>query len=209
MMVRAYIAGVPGSSPATLRNRAASRRYPPQRLGFSSGHPGSHSLKTVAFTGHRPEKLPWGTNENSPEGTLFKFRLREALEYLIGRGYVNFLSGATRGFDTIAAEIVISLRDVYPWIKLIVVLPCADQAARGNADDRERWENIVHNSDHVETLAPVFDKSCMFRRNRYLVDNADLVLAAYHKGSTGGTAMTVEYAREQGVKVRRLSFEHH
>ena len=206
MMAKAY--STPTQSQAPLYRRNASRQYPTQR-GPASASFGSRSFKTVAFTGHRPEKLPWGNNDNSPEGTLFKFRLREALEYLIGRGYVNFLSGAARGFDTIAAEIVLSLREVYPWVRLTVVLPCADQAARWNAEDKRRWDNIVHNSDHVETLAPVYDKSCMFRRNRYLVDNADLVLAAYHKGSTGGTAMTVDYARKQGVKVRRLSFEHH
>ena len=203
MMAKAY--STPTQSQAPLYRRNASMQYPTQR-GPASASFGSRSFKTVAFTGHRPEKLPWGTNDNSPEGALFKFRLREALEYLIGRGYVNFLSGAARGFDTVAAEIVISLREVYPWVRLTVVLPCADQAARWNAEDKRRWENIVHNSDHVETLAPMYDKSCMFRRNRYLVDNADLVLAAYHKGSTGGTAMTVDYAHKRGKKVRRLSF---
>lgn len=204
MMARAY--NTSAQSQAPLYRRNDSRHYPTQR-GPASTSFGSRSFKTVAFTGHRPEKLPWGTNENSPEGALFKFRLREALEYLIGRGYVNFLSGAARGFDTIAAEIVISLREIYPWVRLTVVLPCADQAARWNAEEKRRWENIVHNSDHVETLAPVYDKSCMFRRNRYLVDNADLVLAAYHKGSTGGTAMTVDYAHKRQVKVRRISFD--
>ena len=203
MMAKAY--STPTQSQAPLYRRNASMQYPTQR-GPASASFGSRSFKTVAFTGHRPEKLPWDNNDNSPEGALFKFLLREALEYLIGRGYVNFLSGAARGFDTIAAEIVISLREVYPWVRLTVVLPCADQAARWNAEDKRRWENIVHNSDHVETLAPMYDKSCMFRRNRYLVDNADLVLAAYHKGSSGGTAMTVEYAHKRGKKVRRLSF---
>ena len=204
MMAKAY--STPTQSQAPLYRRNASMQYPTQR-GPASASFGSRSFKTVAFTGHRPEKLPWGTNDNSPEGALFKFRLREALEYLIGRGYVNFLSGAARGFDTISAEIVISLREVYPWVRLTVVLPCADQAARWNAEDKRRWENIVHNSDHVETLAPVYDKSCMFRRNRYLVDNADLVLAAYHKGSSGGTAMTVDYAHKKQVEVRRISFD--
>ena len=204
MMAKAY--STPTQSQAPLYRRNASMQYPTQR-GPASASFGSRSFKTVAFTGHRPEKLPWGTNDNSPEGALFKFRLREALEYLIGRGYVNFLSGAARGFDTIAAEIVISLREVYPWVRLTVVLPCADQAVRWNAEDKRRWENIVHNSDHVETLAPVYDKSCIFRRNRYLVDNADLVLAAYHKGSSGGTAMTVDYAHKKQVEVRRISFD--
>lgn len=164
------------------------------------------SIKTVAFTGHRPEKLPWGSDETSSSALLYKFRLREALEYLIGRGYVNFMSGAARGFDTMAAEMVLSLRDIYPWVKLIVVLPCADQSSRWNDEDRVRWENIVWQSDHVETLAEKFDKGCMFRRNRFLVDHSDIVLAAYDGTSTGGTAMTINYAHSRNVRVRRLAF---
>lgn len=44
-------------------------------------------------------------------------------------------------------------------------------------------------------------KGCMFRRNRYLVDNSDVLLAAYD-GQAGGTAMTCEYARQNGVQVQ-------
>ena len=41
----------------------------------------------------------------------------------------------------------------------------------------------------------------MFRRNRYMVDNANLLLAAYD-GQPGGTAMTVEYAENTRVPVQ-------
>ena len=53
-------------------------------------------MKSCAFAGHRPEKMPWGNDENTPAAIEFKFRLREALEYLIGRGYTDFLSGGSR-----------------------------------------------------------------------------------------------------------------
>ena len=43
----------------------------------------------------------------------------------------------------------------------------------------------------------------MFQRNRYLVDNADLVLAAYD-GQPGGTAMTCGYAEEMGAPVKMI-----
>ena len=165
------------------------------------------STETVAFTGHRPEKLPWGTDENSPAAVLYKFRLREALEYMIGRGYTTFLSGAARGFDTMAAEIVLSLREVYPWVRLIVVLPCADQAKKWSDDDRARWENIILNSDHVETLQQSFTRSCMFKRNRYLVDHSSVVFACFNGDQHSGTAMTVNYAHQKNVKVRRLKLE--
>lgn len=162
-------------------------------------------LKTVVFTGHRPEKLPWGTNEDEPDAVLFKSRLHAALEYLIGLGYVNYMSGAARGFDSIAAETVIDLRREYPWVQLIVALPCTNQAERWSDADRARWEHIVRNADRVDVLAQYYDRGCMFRRNRYLVNHSDMVLAAYDGSHSGGTAMTVDYARQRGVKVRRIA----
>ena len=74
--------------------------------------------KACAFTGHRPGKLPWGYDEKAATCMEFKFRLRESLEYLIGKGYVDFLSGGALGFDLMAAEMVLSLREKYPWIRL-------------------------------------------------------------------------------------------
>ena len=48
-----------------------------------------------------------------------------------------------------------------------------------------------------------YTRSAMFRRNHYLVDNADLLLAAYD-GQPGGTAMTCELARRYAVPVMKL-----
>ena len=41
----------------------------------------------------------------------------------------------------------------------------------------------------------------MFIRNRYLVNNADLLLAAYDE-QPGGTEMTIQTAKANGVKVQ-------
>ena len=191
----------------TVRSRAIKESVYSTPFRDSTSHPQWKSAETVSFTGHRPEKLPWGTDENSPAAILYKFRLREALEYMIGCGYTTFLSGAARGFDTMAAEIVLSLREVYPWIKLIIVLPCADQAKKWNDNDRARWENIIINSDHVETLQQSFTRSCMFKRNRYLVDHSSVVLACFNGDQHSGTAMTVNYAHQKNVKVRRLKLD--
>ena len=43
----------------------------------------------------------------------------------------------------------------------------------------------------------------MFRRNRYLVDEADLLLAAFD-GKPGGTAMTVDYANRTRVPIKYI-----
>ena len=90
--------------------------------------------KTCAFTGYRPQKMPWGEDEGSPLCVAFKARLKRALESLIGDGYVTFLSGCARGFDTMAAEAVLELRETYPWIRLEMVSPWDGQA--------NRWSDI-------------------------------------------------------------------
>ena len=40
---------------------------------------------TCCFTGHRPEKLPWGSDESSPDCGLLKERLAQTLEGLYRR----------------------------------------------------------------------------------------------------------------------------
>ena len=41
---------------------------------------------------------------------------------------------------------------------------------------------------------------CMQRRNRYLVDHASLLIAAYD-GSSGGTRNTIQYAISRGLDI--------
>ena len=46
----------------------------------------------------------------------------------------------------------------------------------------------------------------MLKRDRYMVDNSDIVVA-YLTKSSGGTYYTVKYANEKGVKVVNLANE--
>lgn len=160
--------------------------------------------KVCAFTGYRPAKMPWGGDESDARCVEFRFRLREALEYLIGRGYADFMSGGALGFDQMAAEIVLSLREKYPWVRLIMVLPFDGQADKWTEAQRRRWLDIIEASDRVVHISHGYDRGVFYRRNHYLVENADLLLAACD-GQPGGTADTVAYARRHGVRVARLN----
>jgi uncharacterized phage-like protein YoqJ len=164
---------------------------------------GKHICKVCAFTGYRPSKLPWGYDEGDARCMDFKFRLRESLEYLIGRGYADFLSGGALGFDLMAAELVLSLREKYPWIRLIMVIPFDGQADRWSEEQRRRWLSAIEASDKVVHISHGYDRGVFFRRNHFLVEQADLLLAAFD-GQPGGTAGTVAYARRHGVQVARI-----
>ncbi|MBR0464605.1 MAG: DUF1273 family protein [Clostridia bacterium] len=159
------------------------------------------SYKTCAFTGHRPQKMAFGFDEEDSRCAAFKQRLTRTLEDLIGQGYARFLSGGAMGFDTFAAEAVLDLREKYPWISLEMVCPYEGQAEKWGEAYRRRHDRLVALADRVVTMTRDYEKGSIFRRNRYLVNHCDLLLAAFD-GQPGGTAMTVDYARSRSVDVR-------
>lgn len=161
---------------------------------------------TCSFTGHRPEKLPWKENEADPQCVALKRKLDEALEEAHNRGIRHFMCGMARGADFYFCEAVLKLRQQHPEVTLEAVIPCEEQAARWRERERQRYFTLVEQCDQETMLQRHYDKGCMLRRNRYLVDHASLLIAAYD-GMLGGTMYTLTYAMRQGVEVKILDIE--
>ena len=140
---------------------------------------GKPSYKRCAFTGYRPQKMPFGFDESDPRCIDFKARLRDTIEDLIGKGFAHFISGGALGMDLYAAETVLDLKEKYPWIILEMVSPFDDQTAKWLPEYQQRHERLFAAADIVTATGHAYTQGCLFRRNRYLVDNADLLLAAY------------------------------
>ena len=152
--------------------------------------------KTVCFTGHRtiPMLKKWKIEK----------KLKETLEALIDNGYCYFGAGGALGFDTIAAQTVLGLKKKHPEIKLILVLPCKNQTRGWEEKDVSVYESIIEQADKVVYTQEHYDRGCMFKRNRHLVDNSS-VCVAYLTEEKGGTAYTVNYANQKGVKVINIA----
>ena len=161
--------------------------------------------KVCAFTGHRPQKFPWGYDEADTRCMELKKMLGEQIENLIFDGYTDFLSGMAEGVDTWAALAVLALREKNPALKLHCILPCWEQADKWSASARECYRNILEQADSIVYVNRVYRKNCMLERNRFLVDHADLLLAVYNGEQRGGTAATVRYARKMGKKIVALT----
>ncbi len=153
-----------------------------------------------SFTGHRPEKLPWGDNEGDPRCLELKDKLARSLEAAYGAGYRHFLCGMARGADFYFCEAVLALRERMPGVTLEAVIPCEEQAARWSERDRNRYYALVAACDHETMVQRRYDKGCMLRRNRYLVDHAARLIAVYN-GLLGGTMYTISYAMKQGLEL--------
>lgn len=105
-------------------------------------------MKTCAFTGHRPQHLPFGMNENDERCTDLKETLKEQIINLIEKEDVtHFITGMALGIDLYAAEIVLDLKARYPSITLERAIPCETQAVKWSMAQRERYYNIAAQCD--------------------------------------------------------------
>ena len=108
--------------------------------------------KTVCFTGHRVQKLPWGSNESDERCVKMKETLRKELEKAIMDGYNTFLCGMALGFDIICAEEVISFKKTNEDIKIYGALPCPDQQKKWHLRDRLRYQTLLKKLDGIRCL---------------------------------------------------------
>ena len=108
------------------------------------------------------------------------------------------------GFDTIAAQTVLNLKENYPQIKLILVLPCLTQTRGWKEADVKEYERIKGLADKVVYTSQEYTRGCMFKRNRHLVDFSSLCIA-YLTKDEGGTAYTVKYAKQNGLNIINLA----
>ena len=152
----------------------------------------------LAFTGHRPEKLPWGSNESDPRCAALKRQLLEAVRAAAGEGYDTFLCGMARGCDLYFAEAVLGL-----GLHLEAYLPCPSQTERWSERDRARHRSLLMGCAAVYMVEPEYTPGCMLRRNQRMVDAADALLTVYD-GSPGGTGAAIDYARRRGKTVTGL-----
>lgn len=152
--------------------------------------------KTACFTGHRKIAIE--------QRKIVAERLKNTVESLISEGYRYFGTGGALGFDTLAAQCILYLKKQYPYIKLILVLPCKTQTRDWKSEDIAIYERIKAQADKVVYTSKEYTRDCMFRRNRHLVDNSSICIA-YLTKNKGGTAYTVNYAKKLGVTVINIA----
>ena len=150
------------------------------------------------FTGHRPQGLPFGFNENDPRCFELIKHLQDLIIEQIERGFTHFLTGMALGVDTYAAETVLRLRKKFPQITLEAVIPCKGQADRWRPMQEYNYYRILKECDKITLLQEKYTNDCMAKRNRYLVDNSECMIAVWGC-SDGGTAYTVRYAIKKGI----------
>ena len=149
--------------------------------------------RTCCFTGHRaiPEKdLP---------GILK--RTEQAVRRLIEQGVIFFGVGGAIGYDTEAAKLLFRLRATdYPQIKVILVYPFEGFTSRWSDEQRVEYARLLPQYDKAVCVAQRASREAYLERDRHLV-NGSAYCIAYCTRNNGGTAYTLRYAQQEGLKI--------
>lgn len=156
---------------------------------------------TCCCTGHRPNGFPFRYGTDKKEHSAYLQALFQKTELAITEyGVTDFISGMALGVDMDFAEIVLKLRKKYP-VALECAIPCPDQTLKWKLKDKIHYHAILRHADKITLVSESYTPECMLKRNRYMVDNSDLVIAVFNGIEKGGTWYTIRYARQNRVPV--------
>lgn len=153
----------------------------------------------VSFTGHRPERL------DMPEKNVCEW-LETQIRKAISDGYTDFISGMQRGVDLWAAEIVIKIKKELKskGIRLFSAVAFQGMEKRWENEWQNRYYTVLKEADETVYVCEKPGRVAFFRRNEWMVDNSNRLIAVY-TGAPGGTKETIIYAKRRSKEVITIS----
>ena len=137
---------------------------------------------TVTFCGHR----------DVPEPEVVKAWLNETIEELIDEGADRFLLGGYGQFDSLAAAVVRKQKERHPAIRSVLVLPYLDR----------KYDISLYDESIYPPLETVPKRYAISRRNEYMIDAADCVIA-FVTHDFGGAFTSLCYAQRKHKRIIR------
>lgn len=153
-------------------------------------------MKSACFTGHR---------NLSCDIEDLKAGLYNVLERAIkSAGIMEFYNGGAVGFDLLSAQIVLKLRELYPEVKLHMILPCSpkEQSKDWSNAQKTSYFCVLEQADTIEQISDYYYDGCMKVRNTRLVELADCCFCYLDtRKQRSGTAQTVRMAQRKNIMV--------
>lgn len=137
----------------------------------------------IAVTGHRPQRLKGKEKEIS--AWIYEILLELQKEEAINAAYNGVAAGADQLFAMACIDLGIPLVNVFPY-------------KRAHYHSQELY--IMENGKNINYQTE-YSRDSYAKRDFYMVDNCDVLIAVWDGQSGGGTYLTKEYARQQGKKI--------
>jgi len=161
-----------------------------------------------AFTGPRPQSLPFRCHEDDPAYDDLTQRMIKEVVELCEQGVNEYYCGMALGADLLCCEIALSMKESYPNVTVNAVVPFRGQADKWSCEEQAWYKKLLKQCDTAVCLQEEYTEDCLLKRNRYLVDQSDLLVAICDPEKIplrSGTGATVRYAQSKGKQIIFIS----
>ena len=141
----------------------------------------------IAVTGHRPKRLKGQQKEVKKwlSEQLDKYECTEAIS--------GMAQGADQIFAQVAVEKDVPLTCCYPYRKSFF---------------HQEEQKILNKAEDIKFISEAYTGNRVYWfRDKYMVDNCDLLLAVWDGIKAGGTWLTINYAQKIGKPVIFYKFK--
>lgn len=150
----------------------------------------------LAATGHRPDKL--GGYSIEIEAGLMML----AVKHIKILKPTEIISGMALGWDLAVAEAAVFLD-----IPFLAAVPCNGQSAKWPPEHRAVYSALLAKAKSIKIVSPGgYADWKMAARNKWMVENADHILALYNNKG-GGTANCIREARRREKPITNVWVE--
>ena len=153
--------------------------------------------KSCCITGRREIPLAW------QEYVLLS--LKKEIQKALSKGFRWFLSGFADGADLYFAKLVAEKKEEYPDIQLVAAIPYR-QRLNKLQQDPEILKILNEDWCHIEVCNESYHRGVFAKRNRYLVEHAQRVIAVYDNIPSGGTYSTIRMAEKLNRDIHYIPF---
>ena len=150
--------------------------------------------KICGVTGHR--EIPAEYMEQAEQD------LRREIEKAIADGYTYFISGFADGADQLFSGSVLEKAKDNPALRLEAAIHYRNRYKRLVED--ERTMAMLEACAKVEVISEELASNVYMKRNRYMVGQADRVIAVYDGRENGGTVSTIRMVHAQKKEMREV-----
>ena len=148
---------------------------------------------TITFCGHSNFSFDNTVKEKLKELLLQEIRKNPACKFYLG-GYGDF--------DSLCLNILKEIKADFPAIELLFITPYLNDNYSKLETAKLYYDGIIY-----PPLENVPRRFCISKRNEWMVNEADLVIA-FVKYSWGGAAKTLKYAKRKKVGFFNLAELH-
>lgn len=147
-------------------------------------------MKTIAMTGHRPERLGLPLDVRSNEWAPIRYWIHNTLKEFIDKyGEITVFTGMASGADIVMGYVATLMKQSGFPVKINCICPCTGYGRKDPV-----YTQIMERADEVINIHDAWVRGCDNDRDEYMAKNCDFMFAIFDGHQKGGVWSTLKKA---------------